>query len=62
MDWACWSADISFSVIKEDIQKIIASPVASIRIQTDAQNYDFDIKPKEAAAFTKMFQLILAAK
>ena|ERR1700744_906373 len=57
-----WTAYIPFSVVKNDIQRILASPVTAIRIQTDGMNYDYDIKPKDAAKLTKMFQLILDAK
>jgi len=62
LNWACWSADIPFKLTNEDIQKINASLVVGIRIQTNEQNYDLDIKPKDAATLTKMFQLIVAAK
>jgi len=62
LDWACWSADIPFGLVENDFKKIAASPVVSIRIQTDEQNYDFDIKPKDTATLSKMFQLIVNAR
>lgn len=57
----CWVGDVSTHIDKTNVAKMLSLAVVAIRVQTDANNLDFDIKSKDAATLTKMFQLIVAA-
>jgi hypothetical protein len=58
----CWTAEAGINLSKEDISKILASPVTIIRIQTDEQDLNFDVNKKENEVLVKILQLIVSAR
>lgn len=56
-----WVAGMSYSIQKEDIEKLLASAVTAIRVEADSRNFDFDIKPKDGSLIKKMLLLVINA-
>lgn len=56
-----FEADIIYYISPEDINKLLASQVTAIRIKTDDQVFDYDIKPKNSEVLKKMFKLFINA-
>jgi hypothetical protein len=57
-----WVAIINYHLSKDDIAALSSSALTTVRVQTDQQNFDFDIESKGNDAFTKMLALITSGK
>ncbi len=49
---------IPYMLSEDDIAKLKATPITFIRIEMKRENFDYDIKPKNAARLTKALALI----